>query len=247
MALLKNVWFKRGIAMLSVVYSGIIVWLAYMVLMSSVEYVKPVAFTVFISVIFILLGAAMYVSRKQVVTIICSIFNLLPLFVIVVFGWGDWLVVVPAFVVSLFMFFACSMNENAKAVFGTIYLLIYILGGIAFFLLANIFLPRPDSTKTIQGVSPSGLYRYYVLDVSDYSSGRTEIYVEPNTKDTTVSLFGNDMLVFRARGYEVLLKRVRNHNKPVIVWKGDEIYIDEQYYQFEIGSRKIDEKLIINR
>lgn len=243
LSLIKNKWFKRGISILGALYSCILAWLAYMTVFSAVEYKNTVLFIVFHILVNLIFGAVMFVSRKQVLTVLCSMLNLLLVFPMLLFGWGDWIMIVPPVLVAVFMFFACRMGENVKTVFGTVFLLMYILGGIAFFLLTTLFFPKVNYVKTIEGESPSGLYRYYVLDISDNAGGRTEVYVEPNNMDSTISMLGNEMIIFKARGYAVPLKKVRNHNKPEITWDGNDIYIDGEIYAFTIDDRKIDEQL----
>lgn len=48
---------------------------------------------------------------------------------------GDWILIVPPFIVAIIMFFAAGTNETVKVIMGTIYLLLYVLGIVAYFVL----------------------------------------------------------------------------------------------------------------
>ena len=84
------------------------------------------------------------------------------------------------------MFFGCKANETLKTVLGTVYILLFVLGLIAFFLVRFLFSGSVSGTKLDanisdnsqiwsvysrssvseamkNSISPDGKYRYYIL------------------------------------------------------------------------------------
>ena len=68
-------------------------------------------------------------------TEILSILMLPVVFCMILFNMGDWILIVPPFIVAIIMFFAAGTNETVKVIMGTIYLLMYVLGIVAYFVL----------------------------------------------------------------------------------------------------------------
>ena len=113
------------------------------------------------------------------------------------------------------------------------FLLLYILGGIAFFLIMNVFrVTTVDTLLTPDGglVSPSGYFRCYVLDVQNKSSGKVAIYVEPNQLDKNIK----DVIELRTT-IKRLIKQAIKENKDDALhydvhWDGDLLMINGEEY-----------------
>ena len=229
MDFLNNKWLKRGISFISGIYACFILWLAYMSAFFKPEYKNIAAFSIVYVLINIIFLSFMIYTRKQPFTALVSMLMMVILLPVVYLNLDNFLFFIPPAVVILTMFFACKTNETLKTVLGTVFLLMYILGGLGFFIVTNLFIPKTTDTILQQGVSNTGVYRYYVLDVQDNSTGRTEVYVEPNDKDKD---FG--FMVFKATGYEQRKYNARNHEMPTVEWReGDKLYINNERYEIK--------------
>ena len=80
---------------------------------------------------------------------------------------------------------------------GVIYLLLYILGSLAFFMLMSFFTPSTQQTVLENGTSPSGAYRYEIIQTDDSSGGNVAVHVEPNDRDIHLPF-----LTFISNGYD---------------------------------------------
>jgi len=76
-------------------------------------------------------------------------------------------------------------GEGAKTALGTIILLMYIFGALGYFLFTSFFVSSAKQEVVEKGVSPSGKYRYEIVNTEDSSNGSTAVYVEPNYADVT--------------------------------------------------------------
>lgn len=57
-----------------------------------------------------------------------------------------------------------------------------------YFLFTSFFVTSVKETVVESGVSPSGKYRYRVVNTEDTSNGSTAVYVEPNDADLEYKL-----------------------------------------------------------
>lgn len=225
MNLLKNIWFKRGISVLCLAYSFMIGGLAYLSAFYNFTYINQAMFAFIYVTINLLMLAVMIFARKQIITCVCSMLNMVLFLPLLLLEFGDWLLLIPPFLVVLTSFFASGTKEMLKTILGIIFLLIYILGSLGFFTFTNLFLTHSEETVIQQGVSPDKTLRYFVVDVQDNSGGRTEVYVEPNDKDINMG-----MIVFQSKGYAQRKYSERNHEIPSIEWGEDDthLYINEK-------------------
>ena len=111
--------------------------------------------------------------------------------------FGQWELILPIAVTSLIIFFLSGAGETVKTVFGVIYLLLYILGSLAFFMLMSFFTPSTQQTVLENGTSPSGAYRYEIIQTDDSSGGNVAVHVEPNDRDIHLPF-----LTFISNGYD---------------------------------------------
>lgn len=192
-AFLTNRWFKFGVSFLSIgypVFLGFVAWL----MMSF--YVQPThtgaLFTLFlfINVIF---GGLMFFTRKQIVTRMCAMITPLISFAILIFGFGNWFIIVPPIVVCVLIFFLCGVSETTKTILGTIYLLMYVVGVLVYLtlsmLLGNITLYDVNLSErsTTYNNSPDGLYRLVTYVEPEKDAQRTvSFYLEETEGDISI-------------------------------------------------------------
>lgn len=214
MDVFKNIWVKRCVSVFCGLYAAFLLWLDYMSIFYSIEYVsKPTFAVVYIGITIVFLTVMLF-ARRQVFTSILTMCMMVLMLPLVFLNLGSWLLIIPPAFLVLTMFFACGANETSKTILGTIFLLLYILGALGFFIFTNLFMTKTEDSLVEQGVSTTQMYRYYVLDVMDNSTGRTEVYVEPNNMDKD---FG--FVKFRITGFQQRKFNARNHEVPTIEWR----------------------------
>lgn len=201
-AFLKNAWFRRGVALLCWGYTAMLVWVAWLNFGFYFEYENPTSlFVLYVFVNIAALGLMIY-TRKQVITMINCM--LLPpiVFVIVIFGFGNWYLIIPPLVVVMAMFFINTANETLKTVLGTMYLLMYVIGVVAY-IAFNLFMGKITATGVdlslrdteYEVLSKSGEYRV-VRYVDKPGERRTAAYYVEETDGDIEIPFGVAKKVF---------------------------------------------------
>ena len=175
----------------------------------------------------------MIYSRKQLMTKISGFIMFPALLPVVLLCFGSWEMIIPLAVCAIVIFFASGSNEAAKTLLGTIYLLTYILAALAYFIFTS-FLASPAIKETIEsGVSPSGKYRYEVIETTDSSNGSTSVILEPNFLDKKYAL-----VTFKVKGYDRKLCVKRPKTEVEREWTDDDLYINgERWFTPEQAKR----------
>jgi hypothetical protein len=204
-----------------------------MVFFYDIEYTNKVMFAVLYVIFVFFSGFIFFYTRKSFITKIVCLANTALLFPILLLDWGNLPLIIPAVLLTIFGFFASGLNPTAKTIFGTIILLIYIIGSIAFYFVWYVFRTTTEDTLTAVGIAPSGSFSYYVLDVKNNASGKIEVFVKPEGLDKTA--FG--CLELKT----TLKKRVKQQVKPQngappqfdIKWDGQNLLINNEIYFYE--------------
>lgn len=253
--ILENKWAKMIVSVVSGVYAYFIIWLAVNSFLYRCEVTNKIEFAFFYIIINLAFLMLMLYSRNQLITSIVSLCLLPFVFVLLIMNLSNLIMFIPPFVVCVIMFFVCKGHETLKTILGAIYILLYVLGVIAFLVLRLLFGSSVDDTKlnedaldntvitslyssstieslTSDSVSPDGKYRFFAVDVKDKSLGRVDMYIEPADKDKVYSSF---------RFVEVACKRRISYHEnrgddsvPQIKW----ISNDTVQYQYNDGSLK---------
>ena len=127
-----NVWLKRGMAVLCWGYTGLLVWLAWLNFAYFLEYENPTSlFVIYVFINVAALGLMIY-TRHQVITQINVMIMPPILLVSFILAFGSWYMLLPPICVIVAMFFICRANETLKTVLGTMYLLMFVVGGAAY-------------------------------------------------------------------------------------------------------------------
>ncbi|MBQ9374723.1 MAG: hypothetical protein IJU04_00075 [Ruminococcus sp.] len=216
----SNIWVKRSISVFCIVYTAVIGLLAYATFLYDLEF-KPgmeKAFFIIYTLASVVFLALMLITRRQKLT--CWVSLLLPLvvFLLILFNIGDWVLIIPPFIVAVVMFFASYNRETTKVVLGTVYLLVYVLGIVLYIVLNMLFggssvetvLDKNlDPTSTVyriykdsnnldkmmqvsaddNTISPDGKYKFYLVDVRDSDRGAVKVYVVPYGQDINLRFF----------------------------------------------------------
>lgn len=225
MKVLKNKWFILFVSILNGIYTAGLLYFAYIAVFYTIEFENTLKFAVIYSIISVIVGLLMYYTRRSALTAIFNILNFVAFLPSLLLNWGNWPLLIPAAIVTLFGFFSCKMNDAVKTVFGTIFLLVYIIGCIIFFLVMNVFMVKTTDTVLESGISPSGNFRYYVVNMENKSSGKTAVYIEPNTLDIDV------MGMFKLNTtMKKLVKQANNPTTMELNWNGNILYINNEEY-----------------
>ncbi len=108
------------------------IWVAWLNYAYFLEFENPTPlFVLYVFVNIAALGLMIY-TRRQVITQINVM--LLPVIVFATFllAFGNWYMILPPLCVVIAIFFISRANETLKTVLGTMYLLMYVVGGAAY-------------------------------------------------------------------------------------------------------------------
>lgn len=145
----QNVWLKRVISLINLAYVAVIAVLTYATFLYQLEFKQGAELSfligyVIVNAVFLTL---MILTKDEFITKAVGI--LLPpiVFLFILFNLGDWVLIIPPFIVAIVIFFAASNFETLKVILGTVYLLIYVLGLIVFFVINFLFGGSSIETK----------------------------------------------------------------------------------------------------
>ncbi|MFT3950716.1 MAG: hypothetical protein QM689_01915 [Oscillospiraceae bacterium] len=244
-AILKNIWVQRAIAVFNLIYIAIIAFLVYATFLYTfvINNGKTNAFLgVFIAANVIFL-ATLVLTRRNVLTKINAVILLPLVFFLIILNMGQWALIIPPFIVAVVVFFVSGLHETAKVVVGTIYLLVYVLGLMA--LLVLNYLMGGSSVETrldasldqssavysmydmswalnyytdAVTVSPDGTMKFYFADVKNSENGQIKIYVEPYNRDKKFRFF-----TLKEKGIRSTIKfyNTRGGDLPIVQWTAD--------------------------
>ncbi len=210
-----NKWTKRVVSLLSLVYCAIVGFFAYYSIYYDMVVLQPQQATIMVTAVSVIMLILMLYTRNQLFTKLASILLLPAMILPILMYFGQWNILVPPLVVALVIFFFSGMGETGKTVWGTMILLLYLLGSLIYFVVTSMFAPSTVTTTILSGNSPSGLYRCTVNETVDSSNGSTKVIVEPNAMDKNFTLVN-----FQIKGLErdVMIERPMQPN-VTIEWK----------------------------
>ncbi|MDR1673943.1 MAG: hypothetical protein LBR54_00620 [Oscillospiraceae bacterium] len=192
---LRNIFAFSSIGYLAVVYT-----LAFFSFFYSIYISRLDSFALAMAGITVIPTVTMTFSRRHIVTRIISIAVMPALLPIAVLYFGQWFLIIPICAVSVIIFFTSGASEKSKTVWGTVFLLFYVVGAFGYFVYSTLLVPSNKEITVINNiVSQSQLYKYYVTDAAAESTLGTKIYVEPNTYDIDLTF-----IKFEARGYKAV-------------------------------------------
>ncbi len=222
-AFFKNVWLRRGVALICWAYTGLLCWVAWLNFAFYFEFENATAlFVLYLFVNIAALGLMIF-TRKQVITMINSMILPPIVFVIVIFGFGNWYMILPPLCVVAAMFFINGSNETLKTVLGTLYLLMYVIGVVAYIainlLMGRITFNSVDLTLrdgSYENVSPSGNYRIVrYVDKPNGDRRTASYYIECAAEDVEIP-FGKCKKVFGSE--RVLTSKYTSRTDDPIQW-----------------------------
>ncbi|MBD5104228.1 MAG: hypothetical protein HDT47_05125 [Ruminococcaceae bacterium] len=213
---IKNRWFLLGISFLSLIYVYFLGKVALLTFTSYPEIENITTLMIMYVFINFLFAVLMFFTRRQVPTIITAAIIPFEAFLLMIVGFGQWHVIIPPVAVSAFIFLACGVGESFKTVVGTLYLMMFIVGGLVY----NVFLNF--------GISVS----YVLVD---------QIYGEDQELD--YSQRSHDYLTTSDGKYRLVHYDDLSDNGTVTSYYAEEAFKDEEYpfitYRRVFGCRKV--------
>ena len=172
-SLLANVWTKRVLALVSGLYAAGVCRLCYLSLFYDIHIHGRASLCLLLTAVSILAMVVMLYTRKQVLTRIASFVILPAMLPVVLLHFGEWVLIIPIIVTGIAIFLLSGSGEGAKTA----------IGALGYFLFTSFFVSSAKEEVVQSGVSPSGRYRYRVVNTEDSSNGSTAIHIEPNYAD----------------------------------------------------------------
>ena len=210
-----NVWTKRVVALLSVVYMLFVCRLCYFSIFYDMHINDRVSTCLAVSGVSLAALIIMLYTRHQILTRIASFIILPAMLPVVLLYFGEWGLIIPIIVVGIIILLLSGAGEGVKTALATIILLLYIFGALGYFLFTSFFVAAVKEQVIETGVSPSGTYRYRVVNTDDTSKGSTAVYVEPNYADVK-----NQFAVFTLKNQEHVVYMERPvQSKVEIKWE----------------------------
>ncbi|MBE6836496.1 MAG: hypothetical protein E7509_00640 [Ruminococcus sp.] len=249
--ILNNIWVRRLLSIFNFLYVAVLILLSYSTFLYDLVIhpkSKGLFFTVYVLASVIFLGLMIF-TRKQVATKIIA-FLLLPIVLaIILFNMGDWILIIPPFVVAVVVFFVTDNNETAKVIIGTMYLLLYV-AGIAMIYVFSLFNTATETrldeflskksdvykvydmvsvleqVQDSNSISPDGTLKFYLYDVQDNNKGELKLIVEPYGQDKVMKFF-----TLKQKGIRRVVYRFEGRGEiPEIKWK------DNSNIQFKLSG-----------
>ena len=199
-----NVWTKRVVAVLSIVYMLFVCRLCYFSIFYDMHINDRVSTCLAVSGVSLAALIIMLYTRHQILTRIASFVILPAMLPVVLLYFGEWGLIIPIIVTGIIILLLSGAGEGIKTALATIILLMYIFGALGYFLFSTFFVASVKEQVVDTGVSPSGTYRYRVVNTEDTSNGSTAVYVEPNYADVkntfaTFTLKNQEHIVYMNR------------------------------------------------
>ncbi len=192
-----HIWWKRIVSLVGAGYTALICWFSYLSIFYELSIPNKVTFCAALSVLSLVALITMLYSRFQILTRLSGFLLLPAAFPLIMLCFGEWELILPIAITALLIFFLSGAGETPKTIFGVIYLLLYLLGSLAYFMVISFFASSTQQTVLESGVSLSGAYRYEVIQTDDSSGGDIEVHVAPNDRDITLPF-----VTFEAVGYD---------------------------------------------
>ena len=184
-AFFSNIWTKRVVSVLGLLYTVCVCWLCYYSIFYNIHVSDRSSLGLIVSGLTLIALVVMLYTRKQLITRICSFIILPAMLPPVMMYFDEKELLIPVIGLGVFMLLLSGAGEGTKTAVGTVVLLLYIFGALGYFLFTSFFVTSAKQTVVENGESPSGLYRYRVVNTEDSSNGSTAVYIEPNYADKT--------------------------------------------------------------
>ena len=137
--LFANVWTKRVIAILSVIYTFFVCKLCYYSIFYDIHIHQRASLCLAVSGVSLVALVIMLYTRHQILTRISSFIILPAMLPVVLLYFGEWGLIIPIIIVGIVILLLSGAGEGVKTALATIILLMYIFGALGYFLFTSFF------------------------------------------------------------------------------------------------------------
>ncbi|MCL1788787.1 MAG: hypothetical protein FWG33_00330 [Oscillospiraceae bacterium] len=134
---------KLGFSLVSAGYLWFLGWIAWLTFAYHFVYNNAAVVFLMYTFINVMFSIVMVYTRREIITRIVTL--ILPIFILVmlIYGFGNWFLILPPFLAAAVVFFASGVSESLKVVLGTIYMLLFVLAFLAYVTLQNLTIQIP--------------------------------------------------------------------------------------------------------
>ncbi|MCL2071033.1 MAG: hypothetical protein FWH07_02230 [Oscillospiraceae bacterium] len=186
----SNKWTRRGFSLAAAGYVWFLGWVAWLTF--AYHFVFDNAATVFLLYTFVnvMFSIAMVYTRREILTKIASLILHLLVLVMLVYGFGNWFLILPPFLAAAVVFFASGVSESLKVILGTIYMILFVLAFLAYVTLQNLTIQIPFKMELHLRETPNVEFAYRDSVLSGNPPPfRLVAYVDPETKANRTASF----------------------------------------------------------
>lgn len=184
-AFFSNVWVKRFVSIIPVFYTIAVGYLCYYSIFYDIHIQDRQSVCVIVSAISLIALILMLYTKNQLLTKISSFLILTAALPVVVFWFDEKMLYLPIVIAGIIILLFSGASEGKKTMLGTVILLSYIFGALGFYLFNSFFVTHAKTDVLKSGISPSGRYRYELINTEDTSGGSTSVVIEPNYADVS--------------------------------------------------------------
>ncbi len=179
-AFFANIWTKRFVSLIAALYTVGVCFLAYYSIFFTISVHDKVSLCLVVSAISVIGLVLMLYTRQQILTRISSFVILTAMLPVVLLYFSEKELLIPIIITGVMILLLSGAGEGTKTLIGTIILLLYIFAALGFFLFNSFFVTHAKTEVIKTDLSPSGKYRYSIVNTEDTSGGSTAVYIEPN-------------------------------------------------------------------
>lgn len=185
-AFFANIWTKRFVSLIAALYTVGVCYLSYYSIFFTISVHDKVSLCLVVSAISVIGLVLMLYTRQQILTRISSFIILIAMLPVVLLYFSEKELLIPIIITGVIILLLSGAGEGTKTLIGTVILLLYIFSALGFFLFNSFFVTHAKTETIKSDLSPSGKYRYSIVNTEDSSGGSTAVYIEPNYADVNL-------------------------------------------------------------
>jgi hypothetical protein len=190
-AFFSNKWTKFGFSFVSAGYLWFLGWVAWLTFNHHFVFENAAAVFLLYTFINVMFTVVMIYTKRCIITRIVTLFMHPFILVMLIYGFGNWYLLLPAFIAATVVFFASGANESLKVILGTIYMILFVLAFLAYVTVEMLTIPIPYKmdlelrTAELQVNSESDTFRVvaYVSDPGGQSRRTASFFIERTDLD----------------------------------------------------------------
>jgi hypothetical protein len=179
----SNKWTRLGFSLVSLGYLWFLGWVAWMTFAYNFVFDNGAAVFFLYTFVNVMFAIVMIYTRREILTQFATLILHLFVLVMLIYGFGNWFLILPPFLAAAVVFFASGVNESLKVILGTIYMILFVLAFLAYVTLQNLTIQIPFKMELHLREHPlvEVAYRVELLG-DDPPPFRLVAYVDPETK-----------------------------------------------------------------